>query len=102
MEKIKCYLFEDHDAEMKLDPEDPIRGKLSTAELVWCPICEFYLLRPDIKSYYFEKGLLEKEDKGKLSLRVQKDYDPNKPKVPVEITREMIKEETGKESVGYR
>lgn len=96
MEKIKCYLFEDHDAEMKLDSEDPIRGKLSTAELIWCSICGFYQLKSEIKSYCFDTGLLTKEDKEKLSLRVQKDYDPKKPKVPVEISPEMIEEETGK------
>ena len=45
--------------------------------------------------------LLTEEDKEKLSLRVQKDYDPEKEDEPVKITREMIKEETGKESVGY-
>jgi hypothetical protein len=35
-------------------------------------------------------------------LNIQKDYDPKKEDEPVQITREMIKKKTGKESVGYR
>jgi len=35
-------------------------------------------------------------------LRVQKDYDPEKENQPVQITREMIKEETGKKSAHKR
>jgi len=89
--KIKCYLCENDEAIMKLDP---LGGDLDM--LIRCPICKFYLLTFPIKKYYFEKELLTKEDKEKLSLRVQKDYDPEKEDEPVPITQEMIKEETGK------
>ncbi len=91
-EKIKCYLCKNEEAIMKLDPQG---GPVD--ELVRCPTCKFYLLTFRRKSFCFEKELLTKEDKEKLSLRVQKDYDPEKEDEPVKITREMIKEETGKE-----
>jgi len=96
MEIIKCYLCGNEKAEMKLDPEGG-----SEDELVWCEKCEFYLLTSQIKKRFFETELLTEDDKEKLSQRVKKEYDPEKPKDPVEITKEMIKEETGKESVGY-
>ena len=96
-EKIKCYICESNEAITK---PDPLGGALDI--LIRCSICEFYQLTFPIKKYYFETGLLTKQDKEKLSLRVQKDYDPEKEDDPVKITREMIKEETGKESAGYR
>ena len=96
-EKIKCYLCENDEAIMKPDPQG---GALD--EIIRCPTCKFYRLTYPIKKYYFEKELLTKEDKEKLSLNIQKDYDPKKEDEPVQITREMIKKKTGKESVGYR
>jgi hypothetical protein len=96
-EKIKCYLCENDEAIMKPDPQG---GALD--EIIRCPTCKFYRLTYPIKKYYFETKLLTKQDEEKLSLNIQKDYDPKKEDEPVQITREMIKKETGKESVGYR
>ena len=96
-EKIKCYLCENDEAIMKPDPQS---GALD--EIIRCPTCKFYRLTYPIKKYYFETKFLTKEDKEKLSLNIQKDYDPKKEDDSVQITREMIKEETGKESVGYK
>jgi len=96
-EKNKCYLCENDEAIIK---PAPLGGALD--EIVRCPTCKFYLLTFPIKKFYFETELLTKQDKEKLSLCVQKDYDPEKEDEPVPITREMIKEETGKESAGYR
>ncbi len=95
--KIKCYLCENDEAIMK---PDLLGGDLDM--LIKCPTCKFYLLTFGIKRHYFDTELLTKQNKKKLSLRVQKDYDPEKEDDPVKITREMIKEETGKESAGYR
>jgi hypothetical protein len=96
-EKIKCYLCENEDVIMKPDPQG---GPFD--EIIRCPTCKFYQLPYPIKKYYFETKLLTKQDKEKLSLNIQKDYDPKKEDEPVQITREMIKKKTGKESVGYR
>ncbi len=96
-EKIKCYLCESDEAITK---PDPLGGALDV--LIRCSTCEFYILTFPIKKYYFETEFLTKQDREKLSLRVQKDYDPEKEDEPVKITREMIKEETEKESAGYR
>ncbi len=96
-EKIKCYLCENDEAIMKPDSQG---GALD--EIIRCPTCKFYRLTYPIKKYYFETKLLTKQDKEKLSLNIQKDYDPEKEDEPVQITREMIKKKTGKESVGYR
>ncbi len=95
--KIKCYLCENDETIMK---PDLLGGDLDM--LIKCPTCKFYLLTFGIKRHYFDTELLTKQNKKKLSLRVQKDYDPEKEDDPVKITREMIKEETGKESAGYR
>ena len=92
-EKIKCYLCKNGEAIMKPD----LRGG-DLDMLIRCPICKFYLLTFSIKRHYFGKKPLTKQDKKKLSLRVRKDYDPEKENQPVQITREMIKEETGKKS----
>ncbi|KPL01671.1 MAG: hypothetical protein AMJ73_10215 [candidate division Zixibacteria bacterium SM1_73] len=92
MVKIKCYLCGNEKAEMKSDPKGG-----GEDELVWCQTCGSYRLTSKIKRYCFDLGSLTEEDKKKLSLRVQKDYDPEKSDGHVEITREMIKEETGKE-----
>jgi hypothetical protein len=96
-EKIECYLCENDEAIMKPDPQG---GALD--EIIRCPTCKFYRLTYPIKKFYFEKELLTKEDKEKLSLNIQKDYDPKKEDEPVQITREMIKKKTGKEPVRYR
>lgn len=96
-EKIKCYLCENDEAIMKPDPQG---GALD--EIIRCPTCKFYRLTYPIKKYYFETKLLTKQDKEKLSLNIQKDDDPKKEDEAVQITREMIKKKTGKESVGYR
>ena len=96
-EKIKCYLCKNDEAIMK---PDLLGGDLDM--LIICPTCKFYLLTFGIKRHYFDSELLTKQDKEKLSLRVQKDYNPEKENQPVQITREMIKEEIGKKSVGYR
>jgi hypothetical protein len=93
-EKIKCYLCENDEAIMK---PDLLSGDLDI--LIRCPTCKFYLLTFGTKRHYFDSGLLIKQDKEELSLRVQKDYNPEKENQPVQITRELIKEETGKKSV---
>lgn len=96
-QKIKCYLCENDDAIMR---PDLLGGELDM--LIRCPTCKFYLLTFGIKRHYFDTELLSKQDKEKLSSRVQKDYKPEKEHLPVQITRDMIKEETGKMSVDYK
>jgi hypothetical protein len=92
-EKIKCYLCENDESIMR---PNLLGGELDL--LIRCPTCKFYLLTFGIKRHYFDTELLTKEDKEKLSLRVQKDHNPEKENQPVQITREMIKEETEKKS----
>jgi len=96
-EKNKCYLCENDEAIMK---PNLLGGDLDL--LFRCPTCKFYLLTFIIKRHYFDTKLLTKEDKEKLSLRVQKDYNPEKENQPVQITREMIKEVTGKKSLHWK
>ncbi len=96
-QKIKCYLCENDEAIMR---PDLLGGELDM--LIRCPTCKFYLLTFGIKRHYFDTELLSKQDKEKLSSRVQKDYKPVKEHLPVQITRDMIKEETGKISVDYK
>ncbi len=96
-EKIKCYLCENDEAIMK---PDLLGGDLDI--LIRCPTCKFYLLTFGIKRHYFDTELLTKQNKKKLSLRIQKDYDPGKENQPVQITREMIKAVTGKKSVQWK
>jgi len=96
-QKIKCYLCENDEAIMR---PNLLGGDLDM--LIRCPTCKFYLLTFGIKRHYFDTELLTKMDKERLSLRIQKDYDPGKEHQPVQITREMIKEETGKKSVDYK
>lgn len=90
-QKIKCYLCENDEAIMK---PDLLGGDLDM--LIKCPTCKFYLITFGIKRHYFDSKLLTKQDKKKLSLRIQKDYIFEKENKPVQITREMIKEEIGK------
>jgi hypothetical protein len=92
--KIICYLCENDEAILR---PNLLGGDLDM--LIRCPKCQFYLLTFGIKRHYFDSERLTKEDKEKLSLRVQKDYNPEKENQPVQITREMIKELTGKNSV---
>jgi len=95
--KNECYLCENDEAIMR---PNLLGGELDL--LIRCPTCKFYLLTFIIKRHYFDTKLLTKEDKEKLSLRVQKDYNPEKENQPVQITREMIKEVTGKKSLHWK
>lgn len=90
-EKIKCYLCENDEAIMR---PDLLGGELDMQ--IRCPTCKYYLLTFGIKRRYFDTELLTKQDKEKLSVRIQKDYNPEKENQPVQITKEMIEEETGK------
>lgn len=95
--KNKCYLCENDESIMR---PNLLVGELDL--LIRCPTCKFYLLTFGIKRHYFDTELLTKEDKEKLSLRVQKDYNPEKENQPVQITREMIKEVTGKKALHWK
>lgn len=95
--KNKCYLCENDESVMR---PNLLVGELDL--LIRCPTCKFYLLTFGIKRHYFDTELLTKEDKEKLSLRVQKDHNPEKENQPVQITREMIKEVTGKKALHWK
>ena len=92
MKNIKCYFC-----------GNEVNQKKENASLglnISCPRCGSYELTHKAYYYYFRENkeqILNQEDKEKLSLHVQKEYDPDDGK-PVIIDTKVIKNVTGKDS----
>jgi len=93
MEKIKCYFCGNEAIQFNTSTSFDMQVK--------CPKCRNYELTDPVIRFYLKrednKQILNQEDKEKLSLHVQKEYDPNDGK-PVIIDTQVIKDVTGKES----
>jgi len=94
MGKIKFYFCGDEATQKE-------KSDFSFGLNVSCPRCGRYELTHEAYYYYFrenKKQILNQEDKEKLSLHVQKEYDPNDGK-PIIINTKVIQTVTGKMSI---
>jgi len=90
--KINCYLC-------------PQMAIIDSRDFIHCEHCTWYTITSDAKLFYLKspdkKQRLDDKDKAKLSDYVQKHYSDEEGK-PVQITKKVIEEITGKESINIR
>jgi len=83
----------------------PQTAIIDERDFIHCKHCTWYTVTSDAKLYYLESPdknqRLDDKEKTKLSDYVQKHYSPKKGK-PVQITKKVIEEITGKESINIR